>query len=208
MIAAAAGRVVAEREAVSAAGGTAVDAYDVFAADRNPLIESVCLDIHIVAVIVVTAVGTRYKVRHRAEFGISVSQAYWGLGIGTALTEACIVCAGAAGYAQPELTVVADNRRAVALYEKDRLCGVRAESKRLLLACRRLSGSDLYAAGTVSSCRWVKGHFCSKEWIPWALKRSTPRNAPYTIAVILNTILRQMSGVWKTPRWGVFSRKD
>lgn len=79
MIAAAVGRVVAEREAVSAAGGTAVDAYDVFAADLNPLIESVCLDIHIVAVTVVTAVGTRYKVRHRAEFGISVSQAYWRL---------------------------------------------------------------------------------------------------------------------------------
>ena len=45
--------------------------------------------------------------------------AYRGLGIGTALTEACIACAGAVGYAQPELTVVADNRRAVALYEKE-----------------------------------------------------------------------------------------
>ena len=67
----------------------------------------------------IDAVGTRYKVRHRAEFGISVSQAYWGLGIGTALTEACIACARAAGYAQLELTVVADNRRAVALYEKE-----------------------------------------------------------------------------------------
>ena len=42
---------------------------------------------------------------------------YWGLGIGRALTEACIECAKAAGYAQLELSVVAENDRAVALYE-------------------------------------------------------------------------------------------
>ena len=42
---------------------------------------------------------------------------YWGLGIGRALTEACIECAKAAGYAQLELSVVAENERAVALYE-------------------------------------------------------------------------------------------
>ena len=32
-------------------------------------------------------VGSKYKVRHRADFGISVDQAYWGLGIGRALME-------------------------------------------------------------------------------------------------------------------------
>lgn len=62
-------------------------------------------------------VGPKYKTRHRAEFGISVDKAYWGLGIGRALTEACIACAKAAGYAQIELSVVADNRNAIALYE-------------------------------------------------------------------------------------------
>ena len=30
------------------------------------------------------AVGTKYKVRHRAEFGISVLKEFWGLGIGRA----------------------------------------------------------------------------------------------------------------------------
>ena len=62
-------------------------------------------------------VGKREKVKHRAEFGISVDKAYWGLGIGRALTEAGIECAEAAGYAQLELEVVADNTAAVSLYK-------------------------------------------------------------------------------------------
>ena len=62
-------------------------------------------------------VGKKDKVRHRAEFGISIDQAYWGLGIGRALTKACMECAKAAGYAQMELEVVAENKTAIALYE-------------------------------------------------------------------------------------------
>jgi ribosomal protein S18 acetylase RimI-like enzyme len=42
---------------------------------------------------------------------------YWGLGIGRAMTEACIECAKQAGYAQLELDVVAGNTNAVVLYE-------------------------------------------------------------------------------------------
>ena len=67
----------------------------------------------------VERVGEKEKVRHRASFGISVDQAYWGLGIGRALTRACIDCAKGAGYAQLELDVVAENDRAVALYESE-----------------------------------------------------------------------------------------
>ena len=62
-------------------------------------------------------IGAKEKVRHRAAFGISVDQAYWGLGVGRALTEACIACAKRAGYAQLELDAVAENKRALALYE-------------------------------------------------------------------------------------------
>ncbi|MCR5040793.1 MAG: GNAT family N-acetyltransferase [Clostridia bacterium] len=62
-------------------------------------------------------VGRKDKLRHRAEFGISVDRAFWGLGIGRAMTEACIECAGRAGYAQLELDVVADNSSAISLYE-------------------------------------------------------------------------------------------
>ena len=54
----------------------------------------------------IEAIGDKYKVRHRADFGISVDKNYWGLGIGTALMEACIQCAKEAGYEQLELNVV------------------------------------------------------------------------------------------------------
>ena len=66
----------------------------------------------------VDAIGGKYKLRHRAEFGISVLKEYWGLGIGRALMDACIECARQAGYAQLELTVVAENARAVEMYRR------------------------------------------------------------------------------------------
>lgn len=61
-------------------------------------------------------VGKREKVRHRADFGVSVDMAFWRLGIGRALTEACIECAKKAGYAQLELEAVAENEAALELY--------------------------------------------------------------------------------------------
>ena len=64
------------------------------------------------------AVGNKYKIKHRAEFGISVDKAYWGLGIGSAMTDICIKMAKEAGYAQLELDVVADNDKAISLYKK------------------------------------------------------------------------------------------
>ncbi|MGM9647977.1 MAG: GNAT family N-acetyltransferase [Eubacteriales bacterium] len=67
----------------------------------------------------IDAVGTKFKQKHRAEFGVSVLKEYWGLGIGRALTKACIQCAKEAGYVQLELTVVAENERAIALYQKE-----------------------------------------------------------------------------------------
>ena len=66
----------------------------------------------------VTAVGSRRKVAHRARFGISVLQEYWGMGIGRVLMDACIDSARRAGYSELELEVVADNERAVSLYRR------------------------------------------------------------------------------------------
>ena len=66
----------------------------------------------------VDSVGKAYKLKFRSNFGISVDKAYWGLGIGSALTEACIECAKEAGYKQIELDAVAANERAIALYKK------------------------------------------------------------------------------------------
>ncbi|MBQ7499340.1 MAG: GNAT family N-acetyltransferase [Clostridia bacterium] len=68
----------------------------------------------------VVSVGTKDKQKHRAEFGIGILREYWGLGVGRALTEACVECARKAGYTQIELDVVSDNSRAISLYEK---CG-------------------------------------------------------------------------------------
>ncbi len=51
-------------------------------------------------------VARKEKTRHRAELGISVDKAHWGLGIGRALTEGCIECARTAGYVQLELEAV------------------------------------------------------------------------------------------------------
>lgn len=66
----------------------------------------------------IDAIGERYKVKHRAECGISIAKEYWGLGIGNALMAACIECAKKAGYQQLELDVVSDNEKAVSLYKK------------------------------------------------------------------------------------------
>lgn len=77
------------------------------------------LDGSVVGTAGIEGVGSKEKVRHRAEFGISVEKSCWGLGIGRALTRACIECAKAAGYAQLELDVVADNTGAIALYESE-----------------------------------------------------------------------------------------
>ena len=75
------------------------------------------MDGQVVGTAGIDAVGSKYKVRHRADFGISVAKAFWGLGIGRALTESCIRLAKEAGYTQLELQAVADNRSAIGLYE-------------------------------------------------------------------------------------------
>ena len=65
----------------------------------------------------ITAKGKAEKLSHRADFGVAVSKEYCGLGIGKALTIACIKCAKKACYKQIELEVSADNKAAIALYK-------------------------------------------------------------------------------------------
>ena len=66
----------------------------------------------------ISKIGKHAKVKHRAEFGIGIDQKYWGLGIGKALTAACIECARKAGYSQLELECVAENQNALNLYRR------------------------------------------------------------------------------------------
>ena len=65
------------------------------------------------------SLGSYDKVKHRAGFGISLDKAFWGLGIGRALTRACVECAKAAGYLQLELEAVAENEKALMLYKTE-----------------------------------------------------------------------------------------
>ena len=88
------------------------------AASSNSIEICAIIDGEIVGTAGFSAVGSQVKLRHRAEFGISIDRTYWGRGIGRALTEACIACARTAGYAQLELDVVAENTAALALYKR------------------------------------------------------------------------------------------
>lgn len=67
----------------------------------------------------IECVGNHFKTKHRAQFGVSIDKEYWGLGIGRAITKACIDCARAAGYKQLELDVVAENKNAISLYNSE-----------------------------------------------------------------------------------------
>ena len=67
----------------------------------------------------IRSLGRADKVKHRATFGISIERDFWHLGIGRALTKACIQLAKQAGYLQLELEAVADNEKALALYESE-----------------------------------------------------------------------------------------
>ena len=88
--------------------------------ENSPCEIQICalVDNRIVGLAGISAVGSKDKVKHRAEFGISIEKAYYGKGIGTALTKACIECAKTAGYRQLELEVVDENKNAIALYKK------------------------------------------------------------------------------------------
>ncbi len=88
---------------------------------ENPLEAEILAEVDgkIVGTAGIERIGGNEKIKHRASFGISIDKNFWGLGIGRALTKACIECARSAGYEQLELDVVADNKRAIALYESE-----------------------------------------------------------------------------------------
>ena len=60
----------------------------------------------------------RNRMRHRAEFGISLKKAGWGCGAATVLAQGVLDFARKAGIEQVNLEVRSDNKRAIALYEK------------------------------------------------------------------------------------------
>lgn len=56
--------------------------------------------------------------RHRAQMGVAVRKAYWNQGVATEILTRLIEAAPGMGFSQIELSVVADNERAQALYRK------------------------------------------------------------------------------------------
>ncbi len=75
----------------------------------------------------VSGLGPKRKLRHRCSLAIALYRDWWGLGIGTALIGCQVELARQMGFSQMDLEVVADNARAVALYEK---CGFTATGRR------------------------------------------------------------------------------
>lgn len=91
------------------------------------------------------SVGPFQRVAHRCEVSIALYQKFCGKGIGTAMMTALLAQAKAAGYEQAELTVMAENRPAVALYE--RLGFVR---------CGTLPHNMKYADGHYADACWMQ----------------------------------------------------
>jgi RimJ/RimL family protein N-acetyltransferase len=61
----------------------------------------------------------RERTMHTGEFGVTVLEAYWGLGIGAAMLTTLIEWAKISGIIRKiNLTVRSDNKRAIQLYEK------------------------------------------------------------------------------------------
>ena len=56
--------------------------------------------------------------RHRCEIAIALYQEYCDFGIGKAMLEMLLDIAKQVGYEQAELEVIANNKSAIALYEK------------------------------------------------------------------------------------------
>lgn len=65
----------------------------------------------------VSSAGPFRRYAHRCRVAIALDREVWGLGLGRGAMEALLAAAKQAGYEQAELDVVADNRRAAALYE-------------------------------------------------------------------------------------------
>lgn len=66
----------------------------------------------------VTRVRSNLKYRHRANLGISLQEEVCGLGLGTIMMREILKIVEGSAFEQLELTVFADNTRAIRLYEK------------------------------------------------------------------------------------------
>ena len=78
----------------------------------------VFVDEEIAGSISLRAVSDLIKLKHRADFGISVRKKYWNLGIGSLLISRILQIAKDKGYEQVELRAFENNENAIRLYKK------------------------------------------------------------------------------------------
>ena len=64
------------------------------------------------------SIGSYKRYAHRCDIAIALYQKYCGTGIGRLMLETVLQAAKELGYEQAELEVIADNQKAIALYEK------------------------------------------------------------------------------------------
>lgn len=64
-----------------------------------------------------SSVGPFQRYAHRCNLSIALRKEVWGIGLGRQMMEILLQAAQEVGYEQAELDVIADNRRAVVLYE-------------------------------------------------------------------------------------------
>lgn len=72
----------------------------------------------IVGCISLIGIGERFKISHRASFGVAVVKDAWHLGIGKALITEILQIAKDTGYELVELEVACTNENAIKLYEQ------------------------------------------------------------------------------------------
>jgi RimJ/RimL family protein N-acetyltransferase len=78
--------------------------------------------------------GSRPRIQHTGEFGMSVRKEFWGLGIGSAMLDTLIELARASGIIfKINLRVRTDNQRAIKLYERKGFVREGTISKEILL---------------------------------------------------------------------------
>lgn len=85
---------------------------------ENKLLLGGFLGQELVALCDFSPIGSSYKVDHRCQMGISVSNGQQGKGIGSLMMDSLLDSARQTGFSQMELEVVASNTRAIRLYEK------------------------------------------------------------------------------------------
>lgn len=92
--------------------------------------------------------GGRKRTRHKGEFGMSVLKDFWGLGIGSSLLQSLLDWAKISGIKKIQLEVMADNERAIKLYEK---FNFKIEGRKKNAVFKNLNYVDLLIMG-----RWVE----------------------------------------------------